>query len=128
MLDILDISLCEWGKKLLNKEQLKKKSMEESWLLSMSCVPSGAFQVVLVVKKKKNSPAKAGDVRDTGSIPGSEDLLKKGTATHSSILTWRIPWTEESSGLRSIGAKNQMQLKWLCIAHSTHFSSVPFFA
>ena len=69
----------------------------------MSCVPSGAFQVVLVVKKKKNSPAKAGDVRDTGSIPGSEDLLKKGTATHSSILTWRIPGTGgESGGLQSI--------------------------
>jgi len=28
-----------------------------------------------------------------------EDLLEKGMATHSSILTWRIPWTEEPSGL-----------------------------
>ena len=32
---------------------------------------------------------------DLGSIPGWEDALEKGTATHSSILTWRIPWTEE---------------------------------
>ena len=30
---------------------------------------------------------------------GWEDLLEKGTATHSSILAWRIPWTEESGGL-----------------------------
>ena len=33
---------------------------------------------------------------------GWEDPLEKGMATHSSILTWRIPWTEESGGLQSI--------------------------
>ena len=37
----------------------------------------------------KNPPANAGDVRDAGSIP------EKGTATHSSILAWRIPWTQD---------------------------------
>ena len=30
---------------------------------------------------------------------GQEDLLEKGMATHSSILAWRIPWTEETGGL-----------------------------
>ena len=34
---------------------------------------------------------------------GWEDPLEKGMATHSSILTWRIPWTEESRGLQSMG-------------------------
>ena len=34
---------------------------------------------------------------------GQGDLLEKGTATHSSILAWRIPWTEEPDGLLSIG-------------------------
>ena len=34
---------------------------------------------------------------------GQEDPLKEGMATHSSILTWRIPWTEESGRLQSIG-------------------------
>ena len=33
------------------------------------------------------------NVGDLGSIPGLENLLEKGTATHSSILAWRIPWT-----------------------------------
>ena len=33
------------------------------------------------------------NVGDLGSIPGLEDSLEKGTATHSSILVWRIPWT-----------------------------------
>jgi len=33
---------------------------------------------------------------------GWEDPLEKGMATHSSILAWRIPWTEEAGGLQSI--------------------------
>ena len=36
---------------------------------------------------------------------GWEDPLEKGTATHSSILAWRISWTEEPGGIRSIGSK-----------------------
>ena len=34
---------------------------------------------------------------------GQEDLLQKGMPTHSSILAWRIPWTEEPGGLQSMG-------------------------
>ena len=40
---------------------------------------------------------------DPGSIPGWEDPLEKKMATHSSILAWRIPWTEEPGRLQSIG-------------------------
>ena len=36
---------------------------------------------------------------------GWEDPLEKGTATHSSILAWRIAWTEEPGGLQSMGHK-----------------------
>ena len=36
---------------------------------------------------------------------GQEDPLKKGMATHSSILAWRIPWTEEPGGLQFVGYK-----------------------
>ena len=42
----------------------------------------------------KNLPANAEDTRDTGKIP-AEDPLERGMATHSSILAWKIPWTEE---------------------------------
>ena len=35
---------------------------------------------------------------------GGEDFLEKGIATHSSILAWRIPWTEEPGRLQSIGS------------------------
>ena len=34
---------------------------------------------------------------------GGEDPLEEGVTTHSNILAWRIPWTEESGGLHSIG-------------------------
>ena len=44
----------------------------------------------------KESACNAGD---PGSIPGREDPLEKGKATHSSILAGKIPWTEEPGGL-----------------------------
>ena len=56
--------------------------------------------MVLVVK---NLPANAGDVRDAGSIPGLQRSLEEGIATQSSILAWRIPWTEEPGGLQFMG-------------------------
>ena len=43
------------------------------------------------------------NVGDLGLIPGLENPLEKGMATHSSILAWRIPWTEEPDGLQSMG-------------------------
>ena len=52
----------------------------------------------------KNLPANAGDARDAGSIhvlgrsPGGEH------GNHSSILGWKIPWTEEPGGLQSMGS------------------------
>ena len=36
---------------------------------------------------------------------GREDPLEKGVATHSSILAWRIPWSEEPGGLQSMGSQ-----------------------
>ena len=54
----------------------------------------------LIVQLVKNLPA----MKETWvQLPGREDPLEKETATHSSILAWRIPWTEERSGLQSMG-------------------------
>ena len=55
-------------------------------------------QVALVVK---NPPAKVGNVRDVGLIPGSGRCLEEGMTIHSSILAWRIPWTGEPGRLQS---------------------------
>ena len=56
----------------------------------------------LVAQIVKNPPA----MQETW-VPSlsQEDLLEKRMATHSSILAWRIPWTEEPSGLLSIGSQ-----------------------
>jgi len=50
----------------------------------------------------KNLPANAGYARDFGSIPGLGRSLEEGVTTHSSILAWRIPWTEDPCGLQSM--------------------------
>ena len=48
--------------------------------------------------------ASASNAGDLGSIPGSGDPLEKEMATHSSILAWRIPWTEKPGRLQSTGS------------------------
>ena len=50
--------------------------------------------------------ASAYSTGDLGSIPGSEGPLEKEMATHSSTLAWKIPWTEERSGLQSMGSQS----------------------
>ena len=53
-----------------------------------------------VAQTVKNLPA----MQETQvQSPGQEDPLEKGMATYSSILAWRIPWTEEPGGLQSMG-------------------------
>ena len=56
-------------------------------------------------REVKNLVANAADLRNAGS-QGQEDPLEKGMATYSSILAWRIPWTEEPGRLWSIGVQN----------------------
>ena len=59
-----------------------------------------ASQVALVVK---NTPVNEGDLRDVGLVPGWEDALQESMVIHSSILVWRIPWTEEPGRLQFMG-------------------------
>ena len=61
--------------------------------------------MIKVVLEVKNPPANAGDIRDESSVLGWEDPLEEGMATHSRILAWRIPWTEEPGRLRSTGSQ-----------------------
>jgi len=43
---------------------------------------------------------------DPSSIPGQEDPLEEGMATHSNILAWEMPWTKEPGGLQSMGSQS----------------------
>ena len=53
----------------------------------------------------KDSTRNAGEAGNTGQSLSQEDPLEMGMATHSSILAWRIPWTEKPGGLQSTGSQ-----------------------
>ena len=65
----------------------------------VASLEKGYYGLPLWLKGKES----ARNVGDLGSILGWEDPLEEGIATHSSILAWRIPWTEEPTGLQSMG-------------------------
>ena len=57
-----------------------------------------------VAQLEKHLSANAGDIRDASLIPGLERSLEKEIVTHSSILAWEIPLTEEAVGLQPMGS------------------------
>ena len=81
-----NISSWDWSSETLDKLPIKKPSLR---IFSGFSGGSGGKE-------------SACQCRDAGSIPSWEDPLEKGMATHSSILAWRIPWTEDPSGLQSM--------------------------
>ena len=62
----------------------------------------------LVAQTVKNLPAM--QVTQVQSL-GQEDPLEKGLATHSSVLAWEVPWTEEPGGLQSMGSQAVGQVR-----------------
>ena len=68
--------------------------------------PIRQLKASLVAQLVKNRPA----MQETPvRFLGREDPLKKGMATHFSILAWRVPWTEEPGGLQSMGSQSWTQ-------------------
>ena len=77
----------------------------------------------LVAQMVKNPPA----IRETWVLPlGREDPLEEGMTTHSSILVWRIPWTEEPGGLQSMGHKESETTEQLGTAQWVRRASKSF--
>ena len=78
---------------------------EAGTALNTGSAPSKMFEIQTchaVTQTVKNLPA----MQETRLQPlGREDPLEEGVATHSSILAWRIPWTEEPGGLQSTGSQ-----------------------
>ena len=60
------------------------------------------FNWIFIFYWGKECACNAGDLGSTARLG---NLLEKGMATHSSNLAWRIPWTEESGGLQSMGSQ-----------------------
>ena len=71
-------------------------------------------QVALAVK---SPAANAGDIRDTGSIPGSGRSPGEGMAIHSSVLAWRTPCTEKPGRLQSTGS-HRVRHDWSDLVHT----------
>ena len=66
------------------------------------CLVGGHRMAPFISQLVNHLPA----MQETGvQFPSSEDPLEKGMATHSSILAWRTPWTEEPGGLQSMGSQ-----------------------
>ena len=58
---------------------------------------------------------------------GQEGPLKKGMIAHSSILAWRIPWTEEHGGLQSMGLQ-RVRHDWETYTFTFHFQITSYFS
>ena len=71
---------------------------------------SGKQRAFLVSQMVKNLPAMW---KTWVRFLGWKDPLEKEVITHSSILAWRIPWTEESGGLQSMGLQESDTTEWL---------------
>ena len=84
------LTTCEYLDKLLNLWHFLSYKMK--YLIILGGFPGGSA-----------SQVSACNTGDPGLILGQEDPLGKGVATHSTILAWRILWTEEPGGLLSMG-------------------------
>ena len=73
-----------------------------SLLPCLGCCNSLATYIFQGFPGGSDSKESACNVGDLGSIPGVGRSLEEGVTTLSSILAWRIPWTEESGGLQSM--------------------------
>ena len=82
----VEIKKCLSGRNVLSLDVHRKSRISKTW-------------ASLVVQLVKNLPAT--QIRDTVSIPRLRRPLEEEMATNSSILAWKIPWTEEPRGLQS---------------------------
>ena len=92
-----------YGSLLYEQEDLVQPEATQGWY-NFGKYLSLSTKVALVVK---NLPANAGDV---GSIPGSGRSPEEEIATHSCIIAWEIPWTEELGELQSMGSQRATHL------------------
>ena len=87
-----------------NREQWQKQGdVKQNAIFLVAALESSNLPGGSVVK---NPPINVGDLQETRVLSlGQEDPLEEEMATHSNILAWKIPWTEEPGGLQSMGSQ-----------------------
>ena len=95
------------SQRILSTQQSRKHCAVNTWTLTTLIQSLGPYHtdlgLPLVAQMLKDLPG----MQAPGFDPclGQDDSLEKGMATHSSILAWRIPWTEEPGRLQSTGSQ-----------------------
>ena len=89
------------------------------WLLMWWCLLHYIIIGIPNWGQLKEFACLARDKRDASSIPGSGRSLGEEMAAHSSILAWRIPWTEELCRLQFMGSQ-RVGCDWACTHTHTH--------
>ena len=117
LLDCLWVILRQWKNRFLNKRKLLVYLTLCSLLIVFLIRMLYVFMFALVAQRVKHLPA----MQEiwVWSL-GQEDPLEKETATHSSILAWRIPWTEKPVRLQSMGSQ-RVGHDWVTSLHFTHW-------
>ena len=113
-----------WTEESGGLQSMQSQRVRHDWAVSPQCLVwhclvGNDFWVSLVAQMVKNLPA----VQETWVRSlGWEDPLEKGTAPHSSILAWRIPWTEEPGRLQSMGSQRVTHY-WATFMHKASGSA-----
>ena len=81
------------------------KEVDGHCIASKGCCRN-SYGLPRCVSVGKKAPSNVGDTGDAGSIPGLGRYPEKEKATHSCILSWKIPRTEEPGGLQSMGSES----------------------
>ena len=110
--------------------ELKRTLNHVVWFVSTSLEIKKPFRILypeiwasLVAQMVKNLPA----MQETWvQSLGQEDPLERGMVTHSSILAWRIPWTEEPGGLQSMGLQ-RVGHDWETNTHTQKYTGIQDF-
>ena len=112
---ILQARILEWVAIPFSRDLPKTGSEPRSPAVQADSLPTDLWGKPLVAQLVKNPPA----MRETWVQSLSwEDLLKKGTATHSSILAWRIPWAVYSLG------SPRVRLNWATFTFTSNRNNV----
>ena len=106
---------------LSNWTELRSRRKNVTSITSISLIHSVKLTIIkylphAIFPGGSNGKASAYNAGDPGSSLGWEDPLEKKMATHSSTLAWKIPWTEESGRLESMGSQ-RVGHDWATLLH-----------